>query len=97
VQCCQWKNRIIIALPHIVKVLKSRRASKALASLIPLFEKEPKIKITYNELAKRMGYVNRSGSYKAIKILERFGVVAVKDGYLYLTMGELILTYGDAA
>lgn len=43
-----------------------------------------------------MGYKNRSGSHKAIKLLERLGVVAYKDGYLNLTMGEVLLkTYDE--
>lgn len=59
--------------------------------MLPLFEDEPKIKITYNELAKHLGYTNRSGAYKAIKILESLGVVTINDGYLQITMGDLLL------
>ena len=96
VRCYQWRSReFLIPLPLLKKVCQSRRASKTLAKLLPLFEDEPKIKITYDELAKHLGYDNRSGSYKAIKLLESLGVVAVKDGYLRLTMGDLLLKAYD--
>lgn len=91
-RCYQWKNReLLIPFRLLQKVCQSRRASKTLAKLLPLFEDEPKIKITYDELAKYLGYENRSGAHKAIKILESLGVVTTKDGYLWITMGDLLL------
>lgn len=91
-QCYQWKNRkLVVPFCLLQRVCQSRRASKALAKLLPLFEDKPEIKITYNELAKHLGYTNRSGAYKAIKILESLGVVTINDGYLQITMGDLLL------
>lgn len=91
-RCYLWKNRdLIISFCLLQKVCQSRRASKTLAKLLPLFEDEPIIKITYDRLAKYLGYENRSGAYKAIKILESLGVVATKGSYLQLTMGDIIL------
>ncbi len=97
VLCYQWKNRkLLVTFLSIIRVLSSRRACRALLKLLPLFEDSPKIKVTFQELATLMGYKNRSGSHKAIKLLERLGVVAYKDGYLNLTMGEVLLkTYDE--
>lgn len=92
-QCYQWKNRKIVLSTHLIeKVLKSRRASKALEKLLPLFETSLSVKITYSELAKLIGYKTRSGALKAIRILEGLGVVVrTNDGYLHLTMGDVLL------
>jgi len=77
------------------RVCNSRRASKTLAKLLPLFEDNPTIKITYDKLAKYLGYRNRSGAYKAIKILESMGVVTTDGSYLQLTMGNLLIRCYD--
>lgn len=88
-QCCQWKNKsFIINPPYLCNVLKSRRAVKVLIRLLPLFDKDIVIKTTYDKLARSLGYSNRGGAYKAIKVLERLGVVSYCNGYLHLTMGN---------
>lgn len=91
-RCYQWKNRkLLIPFPLLIKVCGSKRASKTLAKLLLLFDTSPIIKTTFDKLATYLGYENRSGAYKAIRLLERLGVVAYKDGYLQLTMGEVLL------
>lgn len=59
----------------VADLLKSRRVGKVLAKLIPLFSTSEEIKITYNSLAKELGYTNRSGAYKAIQQLINYGIL----------------------
>lgn len=58
----------------LVSPLKSRRVCKVLARLIPLFE-QGDLKLTYDELAKILGYTNRSGAHKAVKQLINLGII----------------------
>lgn len=91
--CYQWKSKkFLLDTTLLLKVLKSKRARGTLKKLIPLFDKDLRIKATYDELATHLGYYNRSGSYKAIKQLESLGIVKHTDGYLQLTMGGILLT-----
>lgn len=89
----QWKNKHFIIAPTILaKTLKSRRGSRAFAKLLPLFEEREYLDLTYKELAKLLGYRNKSGAHKAIKILESLEVVTHDDnGYLRLTMEGIII------
>lgn len=89
----QWKNKLVVIAPYkLQQLLKSRRASRGLAKLLPLFEDSSKLDITYKELAKLLGYRNKSGAHKAIKQLESLGVVAHDEcGYLRLSMEGIIL------
>lgn len=67
---------------------------RGLAKLLPLFEDSSKVNITYEKLAKLMGYKNKSGAFKAIKILEGLGVVTRdEEGYLHLTMEGIIIRW----
>lgn len=97
VLCYQWKNNyLVINPPCLLKVLKSKRAVRVLVKLLPLFDKGLTIQTSYSKLAKELGYYNRGGSYKAIKSLERLGVVKYKNGYLSLTMGNgVLMTYDE--
>lgn len=91
-RCYQWKSKsFIINPPCLLKLLTSKRVVRVLKKLLPLFDKELTIKTSYSKLAKDLGYYNRGGSYKAIKSLERLGVVKYKNGYLSLTMGNGVL------
>lgn len=91
----QWiSNRYLCTTPEkLFTILKSRRGCKALASLLPLLQSGTEINLTYDELARVMGYRNRSGAYKAMKVLEQLGVVKTTFGYTKLTMGNL--TFDD--
>ena len=81
---------LCITPEHLHNILKSKRGCKALASLLPHLQ-SGELNVTYDELARIMGYKNRSGAYKAIKVLEQLGVVKMNYGYAKLTMGKLIL------
>lgn len=76
-----------------MKLLSQRRVVRVLKKLLPLFEaRGDLIDMTYEELATHLGYRNRSGCFKTIKILESLGVVKrTTDGYLQLTMDGVIL------
>ena len=96
-RCCQWKSKaIIIHPPCLLKILKSKRVVRVLKKLLPLFDEGLTIKTSYSKLAKELGYYNRGGSYKAIKTLERLGVVKYNNGYLSLTLGNgVLMTYDE--
>lgn len=85
-----WINSIICSPSCLVTVLKSRRASKTLAKLIPLLV-NTEIKITYEEMAKLLGYKTRAGAYKAIKLLINMGILEQSDdGTVQLAMEGII-------
>lgn len=88
----QWINSFILHPVCLVEVLRSKRASKTLAKLIPLLA-HTELKITYEEMAKLLGYKTRAGAYKAIKQLVNTGILEQSEnGTVHLAMEGIIIS-----